>query len=525
MQSVLENNNITYITPVEKELLNYIVMAVCVVVGAILALFLVSSVFYRLRLQRSLLLDMIRYDKGGFKHLLWEAIIGTSKKYKLQTRTYRDPCGIVIGLSENKKFVCSTENEEGHLYVNGGTGSGKTANILIPTLRVWQGNAYVIDISGDISKKTSKYRKNKVVFCPWSRQGMPYDVYHPIRQYQAKQLTPVAEDAINDFFSKLSFCLVPDDVNIGDNERYFRNGGRSMLAAALVFYFRNGVDFVQSCREFVQLDAFTLLEKINYMDSAFIRSMTSGFVGENEKNVSGCKASANSYILIFATKGLLENHLRQARPGEQAIYPELIERRDIYIIIPERQLVDYAPLLALITSQMMAYIEQRKPSPLSKTILMCVDEFGRLGKLEKCKDFLQTARKRKARMIALGQSVADVEINYGSKEAESILDNFVFKVCLESNHPRTQEYFASLAGKDYERKQTQTISKSIGVSDSFSEIQNKDYIVEPASLQYLKRNNQLLYICPDGYAILQKYKYWHDRKRYPDDYVSKQKRK
>ena len=69
MQSILDNNNITYITPVEKELLKSIGMPVCVAVGAILALFIGSCIFYRWRLHRSLLFDLMRYDKGDFRHL------------------------------------------------------------------------------------------------------------------------------------------------------------------------------------------------------------------------------------------------------------------------------------------------------------------------------------------------------------------------------------------------------------------------------------------------------------------------
>lgn len=526
IQEIFTSNNISNTTPGMSQMLepvwHFILTILFCVFGLILSFLIVCNIFYRLRLKRWLIIDVMRPDRPGFRLLMFDAIKGQSQKYTLKDKGGKDPRGIIIGLSGHKKFICSPECDEGHIYVNGGTGSGKTANILIPTLRVWQGNAFVIDISGDISKKTNKYRKNKAIFCPWSRNGMPYDVYYSLRKFQNKKLTPEIEDEINDFFTKLCFTLIPDDINLGDTERYYRNGGRAMLTAALVFYYRSGWDFIPSCKEFTHLDAYALLEKINYMDCDFIKTMTSQFIGENEKNVAGCKSSANSFILLYATKGILANHLRCAKAGEQSIYPDLIEKRDIYIIIPERQLTDYAPLLALLTAQMMNYIEQRKTNPNSKTILMCVDEFGRLGRLNKCKDFLQTARKRKARMIALGQSVADIELNYGEKEAESMLDNFAYKVCLESNHPQTQEYFANLVGKDYEEKATQGWG---GTADTFGRLANKDYIIEPASLQYLKRDGQLLYVCPDGFAILKKYKYWKDRKRYPDDYVSRGKRK
>ena len=267
IQDIFAENNISNTTPDMSQMLepvwHFIVTILFCVFGLILAFFIICNIFYGLRLRRWLIIDIIRKDMPGFKLLMLDAMKGKSKKYKLNQKGIRTPRGIVIGMNNRRRFICSPEEDEGHLYVNGGTGSGKTANILIPTLRVWHGNAFVIDISGDISKKTSKYRKNKVVFCPWSRSGMPYDVYYSLRKFQNKKLTPEIEDEINDFFTKLCFTLIPDDINLGDTERYYRNGGRAMLTAALVFYYRSGWDFIPSCKEFTHLDAYALLEKIN----------------------------------------------------------------------------------------------------------------------------------------------------------------------------------------------------------------------------------------------------------------------
>lgn len=508
-------------TEITYTILQYVVTGAICIIGILVGVLVLLNIIYFARLKRILFVDLIRPDKPGFWGLMLDAAKGQSKKYKYSGNTYKDPKGIVIGLNNRGRFICSPEEAEEHIYVNGGTGSGKTI-LLISSLRQWRGRAFVIDISGDISKKTAKYRRNKLVFCPWSGSGLPYDIYHPLRKYEGKPMTPAIEDAINDFFSKLCFALIPDAINLGDTERYYRNGGRAMLTAALVYYYRSGWDFIVSCRDFCKTDTFTLLEKINYMDCEFIKTMTSQFLGESEKNVAGCKSSANSFLQIYATKNLLDKHIRKPKLGEKYITPEMIEKHDIYVIIPEKQLEDYAPLLALLTSQMMQYVEARKIMPYSPKILMCVDEFGRMGQLKNCLAFLRTARKRRARMMILTQSVVDFELNYGDKEAEAMLDNLGLKICLVSNHPKTQEYFAGLVGRDYEIKDTQ----SWGVTtDNYGRMAAKDYIVEPAELQYLPKKDRVLYVSPDGYALLRKYKYWEDKKRYPEDYAAWRKSK
>lgn len=484
----------------------------------ILVFFILCSIFYWKRLGKVLIVDVIDPHCERFGMLMWNAIKGKSQKYKLRAKGYKNPLGIVIGLNKKKLFVCIREDKDGHIVIFGGTGSGKTSQILIPTLRVFRGRAFVIDISGDISKKTKKYRSKALTFAPLSEKSIPYDVYYPLRRINVKSMTPHVEDEINNFFVKLCYTLIPDEINLGDTERYYREGGRSMLTAALVYYFRNGWDFIPSCREFAKQSALDLLEKINYMDCEFIKIMTSQFIGENEKNISGCKSSANKFIQVFATQNTFTKTMRRKRPDEKfVIYPGVIERYDIYVRIPEENLAENAPVLALITTQMLSYMEQRKITKESPVVLLCIDEFGRLKKINKIDDTLKTIRKRKGRCVLMTQSVADFEINYGVKEAQAMLDNLSYKICLESNHPETQEYFSKLVGKDYEEKATKSHSAT---SENFGQVNNKDYIVEPTKLQYIKESNKLLYISPQGYEVLDKYIYWQDKKRYPEDYAA-----
>ena len=61
------------------------------------------------------------------------------------------PNGFTFGLLGGKKVYLPCDGE-GHIAIFGGSGQGKTSALLIPSLRVWQGPFFCIDISGDISK-------------------------------------------------------------------------------------------------------------------------------------------------------------------------------------------------------------------------------------------------------------------------------------------------------------------------------------------------------------------------------------
>lgn len=71
--------------------------------------------------------------------------------------------GVIFGKEKGAVFF-SPANNEGHTIVFGGSGSGKTSALLIPTLRSWTGTSLVIDISGDISSNCNIH--NKLIFEP-----------------------------------------------------------------------------------------------------------------------------------------------------------------------------------------------------------------------------------------------------------------------------------------------------------------------------------------------------------------------
>ena len=73
------------------------------------------------------------------------------RKTKVKGSFKRNASGVIFGKSHGK-YICSPEQEEGHIFVNGPSGTGKTSALLIPTLRHWHGTSFTVDISGDISR-------------------------------------------------------------------------------------------------------------------------------------------------------------------------------------------------------------------------------------------------------------------------------------------------------------------------------------------------------------------------------------
>ncbi len=92
---------------------------------------------------------------------------------EIQNTIFNDYDGVVFG-KKRLSYYFSPTNSEGHIAVFGGSGLGKTSALLIPTLRVWKGTSFTIDISGDICKNVPIRRK--LVYEPENKNTTPYNL-------------------------------------------------------------------------------------------------------------------------------------------------------------------------------------------------------------------------------------------------------------------------------------------------------------------------------------------------------------
>lgn len=416
-----------------------------------------------------------------------------NKEHKsvLKVAPKKKASGVLFGKKKGK-IVYSPATAEGHIAVFGGSGSGKTSAVLVPTLKSWTGTAFVIDISGDICKNVPDM--DKVIYEPANAHSTPYNIFGAIDNLKT-------ETERMQSLEELAFLLMPENPTMNDTSLFFLNEGRKILTAALIAFYTQGLDFVPICEKVVTLswkDLFCEIDSIgNVKASAYLTS----FVGTNEVTTAGCKQAADSALKLFALNDIVKKTLHRPSKGEISISPEMLEKRSIYLVIEDSKLKLYAPLLHIITAQTLEFFSDR-PLEAENTILLALDEFASLGKLD-ITDALRKLRKKHIRIMMLTQSMADIDLIYGNKERAAMMNNFSYKVVLSASDTETQEYFSKLIGYDYLPKKS--ISRS-GKHVTRTESDTKDFIVEPSHLAHLKDNLILLH--PDGYSQLKKNFYY-----------------
>lgn len=397
--------------------------------------------------------------------------------------------GIIFGRIWLTNYVLySPCNAEKHTVVLGGSGLGKTSSLLIPTLRSWQYGAFVIDISGDISNNVEC--ENKLVFDPDSDFTVPYDVFAPIDKLN---LTEKQDEAL----AQLALLLMPTQLNINAASKFYLDGGRKILTAALITYYHEGHDFCEICKRIIKLDyksLFNDIEAKNPVAATYI----SGFFGNTEQNIAGCKAECDGAIALFAQNYRLAKTVRRASVGEIAVTPNALENYKVFIKIDDVKLELFAPLLTIITAQMLQFLSARSNNAKS-TILLALDEFASLGKQE-ITPALRKLRKKNVRIMILTQSISDIDMIYGTDERKAMLNNLAYKVILAVEDTDFQEYFAKMCGKK------KTTRRSTSNNGTVTDSEYEEPAVEPSKLGNLHPN--LLLIHQYGHIFLRKNYYF-----------------
>lgn len=442
------------------------------------------------------LFSIITFAKGTMQNK-------QSNNNSLKSIKKKDAEGVIFGKVKKDIVAYSPTQEEGHISVFGGSGSGKTSALLIPTLRVWKGTAFVIDISGDIIKNTKQFINNALVYDVEDKNTTPFNLFGSIDKMED-------EDDRNEALEKLAFLLMPDTINVNANAKFFTDEGRKILTASLICYYKQGYDFIQIAEKIIRNSWKDLFNDIDKSGNVKATQYINSFVGANEANTAGCKQSADAALKLFATNERIKKGIRRPYSGEECFTPATLEEKSVFVKIEDAKLDLYAPILHIITAQTLEFLSARENKKDPK-ILLCLDEFASLGKMEII-GALRKLRKKNVRIMVITQSLADLKLIYGNDETISMMNNFSYQVVLQANDTDTQKYFAELIGQMEKERQSTTERGSgglFGSSDiSVTHSTNKEFIIEPSSLRRL--GNSLIVLHPDGYDVLEKNFYFKD---------------
>lgn len=406
--------------------------------------------------------------------------------------------GIIYG-KQGFRYAYSPPEEESHTAVFGGTGSGKSSALLIPTLNSW-GNTnntfFAIDISGDLHRNVNC--KNKLVFEPLNQQSIPYNIFDMVDHAEST-------DKKCQILENLSYLILPDIPTENSTSQYFTNGARDMLCGALVAYYFKGFDYVDICNKIVSQTWRDLLNDIASFENEKANNYIRQFQGNNDSNNAGCKQSLDRAVKLFVTDSTLSCTFRRPNENELFLAPRMLEKFNTFLVIPDEVLDMYSVCMRIVTAQCLNYFSARSLSART-TILFALDEYSSLGNIN-IVDALAKYRKRKVRIMILTQSLADIDRIYGTITRNVMMNNFNVKIVLNCSDEESQQWFSRIIGM--ETKIKNSVSKS-GDNVTRTESENREFSVQP---EYFGKLRKTLILVHDGYGYIELKKNYYFTKK------------
>lgn len=349
--------------------------------------------------------------------------------------------GIVFGKIK-RKLITKPSNIEGHTLIVGGTGTGKSRGIVIPSLMMWQGSAIVMDIKGELSKITSEKRKIK---------GNNIYIFNP--EGESDCYNPIALCNSIDNAQELARTLIP----LPDRgENFWCQSAQAIFSSFIFEGAKKGYTLSEIAENICTTPINKLIENCKNNSIREVRILASIAYDMPDEALGGVMAELKSKLITIATD---ENIRRVTQKSDWT--PETLEHNStIYLKVSEHLLEQYKDLWTVIINQILRYLSKRKEKK-NPPILIALDELPRLGEIKGLTNALATLRSRNVHILGVIQSMAQLDEIYNQNQRKIIADNCRFKLVLSATDPETQKYFSDLAG------QKTAMAKGVTVGASF----------------------------------------------------------
>ncbi len=354
---------------------------------------------------------------------------------------------MVLGLMD--KQIIGPQESDWHSILIGGQGSGKTTCGIIPTLLSFPGSAVVFDIKGELYNATAEQRRqygNVIVINPTKADTWRYN---PL-----SACDPTPEGIIE--CQEFGRSLIPDPPGGAGQNQWVIDGARALTSAlAYISAVEDGTIFDLVMR---MTSAETrrdeegkiipghevIAESISESDET-ARLFGGGFVSSDQKTRGYYISNASDFLRTFALDFEIRN-CTTPLPGKTFTFDMLEEGTTVYLQIPEAKLKQSADLWRLIFMQLLRHLQARGERK-QPHILVCLDEFPQLGKMDQLPEMLATLRSRNVHVMLAGQSIADIDEKYKDVTRRRIIDNCNYISIFNSTDPQGQKYFSDMIGQ------------------------------------------------------------------------------
>lgn len=431
---------------------------------------------------------------------------------KLVLKRDSEPGLFLGGFDQYKKdhYVGIPQGEEGNVVVIGGNGSGKSAGIAKPTLRMWQGAICATDVKGELSdyyvNLSEALGQNGIairpfiIFDPTEMDGPSYDPFWWLLKDDTNNL-------VNNI-QEIALAIIP--IQPEERDPFWTESERGVLAGALLYYFQIGLSFSETICRILEVPLSVLCEELSQCNDVRVRILIGQMAEMKKETIASIDRGLRNKIMLFAVDPYISHAFRGIREGANCFNWDDLNEHNIFLRIPADKMDQWSCAINLLYTQLIRYLE-RRPEKYTASganniqTLLLMDEFARFGKLEMITSAMSTLRSKNVNICIMIQSVAQLDSIYGQYERRVIFDNCQYKAILRADDAETGKYLSDLIGVCTRRlysvgTQYDAQLRKVGYNSQISEIQSQ--IVSPNKLSTLK---EVLLLTPHGFCCVDKF--------------------
>lgn len=352
------------------------------------------------------------------------------------------PDGVVLGSFEGEYL---RHDGPEHVLCFAPTRSGKGVGLVVPTLHTWPGAVIVHDIKGENWQLTAGWRTRfgrVLLFDPTNPDSTAYNPLLEVRRGDAE---------VRDVQNIADILVDPEGAL--ERRNHWEKTSHSLLVGAILHVLYAEPDktlagvaaFLSDPRRPIEstLRAMMTGRHLGDRPHPVVASAARELLNKSDNERSGVLSTAMSFLGLYRDPVVAKVTARcDWRIGDLV---EGDRPATLYLVVPPSDISRTKPLIRLVLNQIGRRLtEQLEPAGRRHRLLLMLDEFPALGRL----DFFESALAFMAgyglKSFLIAQSLNQIEKAYGPNN--SILDNCHVRVAFATNDERTARRVSDALG-------------------------------------------------------------------------------
>jgi len=365
------------------------------------------------------------------------------------------PEGVVLGLSPDGHYL--RDNGPEHVACIAPTRSGKGVGQVIPTLLTWPGSVLVHDMKGENWALTAGYRatfSNPIYFAPTDPDTSAH--WNPLLEVrndenQIRDVQNIADQVV-------------DPHGKGKESHWDRTADQFFLAVILHVLHAEADKSLYGVAKFLsdpdRSFEQTLLKMKNTphqsaMAHERIASGAQAMFNKSEEERGGVVSTALGFLGLYADPIIARN--TQDSDFRISDLMQGTAPMSLYIVIPDSDRLRLTPFTRLmITMFTQRLVEKMNPAENKHRLLMLIDEFPRLGRMQFLADGLSYIASYGIKVMLIMQSIGQLDAPEAYGVGNTVVASCKTRAVMTPQDPRTAEWISGELGPKTEVHQQTT---------------------------------------------------------------------